>query len=90
MPFTFTEEDAVLVHETRNDGYVPTSRECFGLPCGDNAQPGIEAKRDFAMACALASYGAFWEPTPAFDAMVLCDDSLTQDRIYEMLNERAG
>jgi hypothetical protein len=86
--FAFSEEDAVLVHEKRSDGYVPTSRECFPLP-GD-WKPGVEAKRDHAMACAAASYGAVWEPTNGFDRLVLSDDSLTTDRIYEMLNQRAG
>jgi hypothetical protein len=88
--FHFTEEDAVLVHEERNDGYVPTSRECFSLP-GD-WKPGVEAKRDHAMACAAASYEAVWEPTRPFDAMVLStpESELSNDDVYRLLNEMAG
>lgn len=66
--FQFTEEDAVQVCEERNDGYVPTSREVFPLP-GD-WKPGVEAKRDHAMACALASYGGEWDNVLPLDRMV--------------------
>lgn len=89
--FTFSEEDAVLIHETRHDGYVPTSRECWPLPAFDETMTPNQ-RRDFALACALASNGALWNGTNWFDRMVLStpESLLSDDEVYRLLNERAG
>lgn len=83
-----TEEDAVLVTETRTDGYVPTSRASYGLP-GD-WKPGKRAKEDHAMACALAGEGVAWEPTCGFDVLVLTGPETSEDQLSDLLNARAG
>jgi hypothetical protein len=82
-----TEEDAVLVTATREKGYAPISRATWPLP--GEWKPGIEAKRDHALACALAFEGAAWEETCGFDVLVLTGP-LGEDELSDLLNARAG